>query len=101
MTLPCIVNIESYEEFHEVMIECEKHGYRWVRGELPTAFCPSWVTCEEAGCVHITSDGRLIHSQSNLTRNPAYQGHAVFRGWDFITPEIFADEFSLEEVLGI
>ena len=101
MTLPCIVNIESYEEFHEVMLECENRGYRWVGGELPTGFCPSWTVFKEVGCVHITSGGQLTHSQSDLTRNPFYQSNAVFRGWDFITPEIFADDVSLEEVLGI
>lgn len=101
MTLPCIVNIESYEEFHEVMIECEKRGYQWAGGQPQTRFCPSWATHEEVGCVHITPGGQLTHSQSDLTILSAYQGIAVFRGWDFITPEIFADEFSLEEVLGI
>ena len=101
MTLPCIVITEDYEEFHEVMLECEKRGYWWAGGEPPTGFCPSWVAREEVGCVYITSDGILTHGQSDPTRILAYQGIAVFRGWDFITPEIFADEISLEEVLGI
>lgn len=101
MTLPCIIKIENYEEFHEVMLECEKRGYRWAAGELPTAFCPNWAEREEVGCVRITSSGWLTHSQSDLTKIPEYQGIEVFRGCDFITHEIFADEFSLEEVLGI